>query len=87
MNCEFPKESKMQWKNKKITYIAQFENYYDLKQKNIILNSIRVTTHTLKNIPFDILVAGDNAFRIVPSISDEKFFVKYKYIGEEQICI
>lgn len=73
--------------NKKIIYIAQFENYYDLKQKDIILNSIRVTTHTLKNIPFDILVAGDNAFRIVPSISDEKFFVKYEYIGEEQICI
>lgn len=69
--------------NKKITYIAQFENYYDLKQKNIILNSIRVTMHTLKNIPFDILVAGDNAFCIVPSISDEKFFVKYEYIGEE----
>ncbi len=69
--------------NKKITYIAQFENYYDLKQKDIILNSIRVITHTLKKIPFDILVAGDNAFRIVPSISDEKFFVKYEYIGEE----
>ena len=33
MNCKYPKENKMQWKNKKITYIAQFENYYDLKQK------------------------------------------------------
>lgn len=62
--------------NKKIIYITQFENYYDLKQENIILNSIRVTTHTLKNISFDILVASDNAFRIMSSMSDKKFFVK-----------
>lgn len=73
--------------NKKITYITQFENYYDLKQENIILNSIRVTINTLEhNIPFDILVAGDNAFRIVPSILSERCFIKYEYIGKEDVC-
>lgn len=68
--------------NKKITYITQFENYYDLKQENIILNSIRVTINTLEhNIPFDILVAGDNAFRIIPSILGERCFIKYEYMS------
>lgn len=72
--------------NKKITFIAQFENYYDLKQENIILNSIRVTMNTLEyNIPFDILIAGENVFRIIPSVAGEKFFVKYEYIGKEEV--
>ena len=74
-------------KNKKITHIEQFENYYDLKQENIILNSIRVKTATLKhNICFDILVAGENAFRIIPSMLGERCFIKYEYIGKEEVC-
>lgn len=43
----------------KVQFIKTFEDYYDFKQNNIILNSIRVAVldddkHFKKNISFDI---------------------------------
>ena len=64
-----------------------FEDYFYFGHKNIILDSIRVIllddNGQFKSfIPFDIQVAGENAFRIVPSISDGKFSAMYEYIGD-----
>lgn len=68
----------------KVQFMKTFEDYYDFKQKNIILNSIRVATlddndkHFKKIIPFDIQVAGENGFRIRPCFSKGKFLVMYE---------
>lgn len=68
----------------KVQFMKTFEDYYDFKQKNIILNSIRVATlddddkHFKKIIPFDIQVAGENGFRIRPCFSKGKFLVIYE---------
>lgn len=62
----------------KVQFMKTFEDYYDFKQKNIILNSIRVATlddddkHFKKIIPFDIQVAGENGFRIRPCFFKRK---------------
>lgn len=62
----------------KVQFIKTFEDYYDFKQKNIILNSIRVAAldddkHFKGNIPFDIQVAGENGFRVRPCFQEESF--------------
>lgn len=68
----------------KVQFMKVFEDsYYDLEQKNIILDSIRVATldddkHFKKIIPFDIQVAGENGFRIRPCFSKGKFLVMYE---------
>lgn len=68
----------------KVQFMKAFEgSYYDLEQKNIILDSIRVVTldddkHLKKIIPFDIQVAGENGFRIRPCLSKGKFLVMYE---------
>ena len=68
----------------KVQFMKTFEDYYDFKQKNIILNSIRVATlddddkHFKKIIPFDVQVAGENGFRIRPCFSKGKFLVMYE---------
>jgi len=68
----------------KVQFMKTFEDsYYDLEQKNIILDSIRVATldndkHLKKIIPFDIQVAGENGFRVRPCFSKGKFLVMYE---------
>ena len=56
-------------------------SYCDLRKKNIILNTIRVlevVDSCFKvEVPFDIKVAGENAFRIIPASSCNKFFMEY----------
>lgn len=65
----------------RVKLMKMFEDsYYDLEQKNIILNSIRVATlddeqHLEKMIPFDIQVAGENGFRV-------KLLIMYEYVTE-----
>lgn len=71
----------------KVQFMKTFENYYDFKQKNIILNSIRVAVldddkHFKKIIPFDIQVAGEDGFRIRPCFSKGKFIVMYECMTE-----
>lgn len=68
----------------KVQFMKAFEDScYDLEQKNIILDSIRVATldddkHFKKIISFDIQVAGENGFRIRPCFSKGKFLVMYE---------
>lgn len=68
----------------RVKFMKMFEDsYYDLEQKNIILNSIRVVIlddnqHLKKMIPFDIQVAGENRFRVRPCFSKGKFLVMYE---------
>lgn len=67
----------------KVQFMKTFEDYYDFKQKNIILNSIRVAAldddkHFKENIPFDIQVAGENGFRVRPCFSRGKFLIMYE---------
>lgn len=68
----------------KVQFMKAFEDsYYDLEQKNIILDSIRVVIlddeqHLKKMIPFDIQVAGENGFRVRPCFSKGKFLVMYE---------
>lgn len=67
----------------KVPYMEVFYGkYFDLKKKDIILNSIVV--HELRSerdlgnkVCFDIQVAGEDGFRIVPGSSCNKFFIKY----------
>ena len=67
----------------KVPYMEVFHGkYFDLKKKDIILNSIKV--HELRSerdlgnkVCFDIQVAGEDGFRIVPDSSCNKFFIKY----------
>jgi hypothetical protein len=72
----------------KVQFMEAFEDScYDLEQKNIILDSIRVATldddkHFKKNIPFEIQVAGENGFRIRPCFSKGKFLIMYEYVVE-----
>lgn len=72
----------------KVQFMKAFEDsYYDLEQKNIILDSIRVATldddqHLKKIIPFDIQVAGENGFRVRPCFSKGKFLIMYEYVME-----
>lgn len=71
----------------KVQFIKTFEDYYDFKQNNIILNSIRVAVldddkHFKKNISFDIQVAGENGFRVRPCFSKGKFLIMYEYMVE-----
>lgn len=72
----------------KVQFMKAFEDsYYDLEQKNIILDSIRVATldddkHFKKIIPFDIQVAGENGFRVRPCFSKGKFLIMYEYVTE-----
>lgn len=72
----------------KVQFMKAFEDsYYDLEQKNIILDSIRVAVldddkHFEKNIPFDIQVAGENGFRVRPCFSKGKFLIMYEYVTE-----
>ena len=58
--------------------------YFDLHKKNIILDSIRVLEvidSCFGNaVPFDIKVAGKEAFRIIPSSPRNKFLMKYDYL-------
>lgn len=69
-------------------YISDnFDDDFYFEHKNVILDSVRVIllddNGQFKSfIPFDIQVAGDNAFRIVPSILDGEFSAMYDYIGE-----
>ena len=68
----------------RVKFMKMFEDsYYDLEQKNIILDSIRVVIldddqHLKKRIPFDIQVAGENGFRVRPCFSKGKFLVTYE---------
>lgn len=59
-------------------------SYCDLRKKNIILNTIRVLeivdSRIKVEVPFDIKVAGENAFRIIPASSCNKFFIGYCYL-------
>lgn len=72
----------------RVKFMKMFEDsYYDLEQKNIILNSIRVATlddeqHLEKMIPFDIQVAGENGFRVKPCFSKGKFLIMYEHVVE-----
>ena len=72
----------------KVQFMKMFEDsYYDLEQKNIILNSIMVAVldddkHFKKIIPFDIQVAGEDGFRIRPCFSKGKFIVMYECMTE-----
>ena len=72
----------------KVQFMKAFEDsYYDLEQKNIILDSIRVASldddkHLKKIIPFDIQVAGENGFRVRPCFSKGKFLIMYEYVTE-----
>ena len=67
----------------KVPYMEVFhEKYFDLKKKDIILNSIVV--HELRSerdlgnkVCFDIQVAGEDGFRIVPDSSCNEFFIRY----------
>ena len=56
-------------------------SYCDLRKKNIILNTIRVLeivdSRIKVEVPFDIKVAGENVFRIIPASSCNKFFIGY----------
>ena len=55
--------------------------YFDLYKKDIVLDSIKVNEINGNNLGnrvcFDIQVAGDDAFRIVPNSSCDKFFIVY----------
>lgn len=55
--------------------------YFDLYKKDIILDSIKVNEINGKNLGnkvcFDIQAAGDDAFRIIPDSSCDKFFIVY----------
>ena len=68
----------------RVKFMKMFEDsYYDLEQKNIILDSIRVVIldddqHLKKMTPFDIQVAGENGFRVRPCFSKGKFLVMYE---------
>ena len=68
----------------RVKFMKMFEDScYDLEQKNIILDSIRVATldddhHLKKMIPFDIQIAGENGFRVRPCFSKGKFLVMYE---------
>lgn len=72
----------------KVQFMKAFEDsYYDLEQKNIILDSIRVATldddqHLKQVIPFDIQVAGENGFCVRPCFSKGKFLIMYEYMVE-----
>ena len=67
----------------KVPYMEVFhEKYFDLKKKDIILDSIVV--HELRSerdlgnkVCFDIQVAGEDGFRIVPDSSCNEFFIRY----------
>lgn len=78
----------------KVQFMKAFEDScYDLEQKNIILDSIRVTTldddkHFKKIIPFDIQVAGENGFRVRPCFSKGKFIIMYEcYMDAYKVAI
>lgn len=67
----------------KVPYMKVFTGkYFDLKKKDIILNSIvvhelRSETDLGNKVCFDIQVAGEDGFRIVPDSSCNKFFIRY----------
>ena len=67
----------------KVPYMEIFTGkYFDLNKKDVILDSIKV--HEVRSesdfgnkVCFDIHVAGENAFRIVPESSCDKFLIRY----------
>lgn len=67
----------------KVPYMEVFhEKYLDLKKKDIILDSIvvhelRSETNLGNKVCFDIQVAGEDGFRIVPDSSCNEFFIRY----------
>lgn len=67
----------------KVPYMEVFhEKYFDLKKKDIILDSIvvhelRSETNLGNKVCFDIQVAGEDGFRIVPDSSCNEFFIRY----------
>lgn len=72
-------------KHEELVKIPRMESfngaYFDLRKKNIILDSIGVIevigSYFGNEVPFDIKVAGENAFRIIPGSSCDKFLIKY----------
>ena len=67
----------------KIQYTKIFEDYYEFKQKNVILNTIRVAllgddNQLKKLIPFDIQVVGEEGFRVRPCVFKGKFIIMYE---------
>ena len=69
----------------KVQFMKMFEDYYEFKQENVILNTIRVALigddkQFKRIIPFDIQVAGEKGFRVRPCLSKGKFLITYECI-------
>lgn len=69
----------------RVHFMKIFEDYYEFKQENVILNTIRVALLDDNNqfkemIPFDIQVAGKNGFRVRPCFSKGKLLIMYECV-------
>lgn len=55
--------------------------YFDLYKDDVILNTIQVyeirDEELGRQVPFDIQVAGEDEYRIVPNSSNYEFFIAY----------
>lgn len=68
----------------KVQFVERFDDYYEFKQDNIILNTIRIALlneyDQIKMIPFDIQVSGEKGFRVRPYSLKGNFLIMYECI-------